>query len=99
MRARLVRLLTSLDDNITRAISDLLMTLCRDNGTFKFTISNTNDVTVDRLIKYTGYGNACGMLAARGLMNPPNVKQGDAADDTSSDDEAESYQNVKNQYV
>ena len=51
-------------------MADFLFVLCKEN--------------VNRLIKYTGYGNAAGLLASRGLMGS---FQPQANGDYSSDDE------------
>lgn len=51
-------------------VADFLFVLCKEN--------------VNRLIKYTGYGNAAGLLASRGLMGSV---QPQSNGDYSSDDE------------
>jgi hypothetical protein len=73
-----VRLLTAINGAETTrdACAQLLFTLCRGD--------------VDRLIKHTGYGNAAGLLAARGLL-----AGGGAATTTSSDDEEADYADVQ----
>lgn len=53
--------------------------------------------TVGRLIKYTGYGNAAGLLAHRGLMT--GRKAGQAAPDSSdSDSDTEEYRKAEKLY-
>ncbi|XP_022647938.1 synembryn-A-like isoform X2 [Varroa jacobsoni] len=54
LRNKLVRLMTSPLTEVKCAAADLLFVLCKEK--------------VGRLIKYTGYGNAAGLLASRGLM-------------------------------
>ncbi|XP_022249820.1 synembryn-A-like isoform X2 [Limulus polyphemus] len=54
LRNRLVRLMTSPYTDIKELVADFLFVLCKEN--------------VNRLVKYTGYGNAAGLLANRGLM-------------------------------
>lgn len=54
VRNRLVRLMTDANLQIKRLVAQLLFILCKES--------------VSRLIKYTGYGNAAGLLAEAGLM-------------------------------
>ncbi|MXQ90425.1 hypothetical protein E5288_WYG015983 [Bos mutus] len=54
LRNKLVRLMTHLDTDVKRVAAEFLFVLCSES--------------VPRFIKYTGYGNAAGLLAARGLM-------------------------------
>ncbi|KFM73774.1 Synembryn-A, partial [Stegodyphus mimosarum] len=54
LRNRLVKLMTSPVFDVKELVADFLFVLCKEN--------------VGRLIKYTGYGNAAGLLANRGLM-------------------------------
>ncbi|RVE68962.1 hypothetical protein OJAV_G00073020 [Oryzias javanicus] len=55
LRGRLVRLMTHVDTDVKDCAAELLFVLCKEN--------------VSRFVKYTGYGNAAGLLAARGLLN------------------------------
>ena len=57
-------------------------------------------VLVRRLIKYTGYGNAAGLLAHRGLMmnSPLNRTAGGYSSD-SEDSETEEYKQLESEYV
>ncbi len=60
--------------------ADFLFVLCKEN--------------VDRLVKYTGYGNAAGLLASRGLMGGKKAAPtGDYSSDD-SDSETEEYNAV-----
>ncbi|XP_018621203.1 chaperone Ric-8A isoform X2 [Scleropages formosus] len=54
LRNKLVRLMTHIDTDVKHCAAEFLFVLCKEN--------------VARFIKYTGYGNAAGLLAARGLM-------------------------------
>ena len=60
-----------------------------------FTFLNIH-VSVDRLIKYTGYGNAAGLLASRGLMLGGRVPNANYSDD-SEDSDTEEYEKLKDQ--
>ena len=55
-------------------VADFLFVLCKEN--------------VNRLIKYTGYGNAAGLLASRGLMGV-SQSQRNGTDYSSDDDDSE----------
>lgn len=57
-------------------VADFLFVLCKEN--------------VNRLIKYTGYGNAAGLLASRGLMGVQPQSIGDYSSDD-DDSETEEY--------
>lgn len=57
-------------------MADFLFVLCKEN--------------VNRLIKYTGYGNAAGLLASRGLMGVQPQSIGDYSSDD-DDSETEEY--------
>ncbi|KAI3360273.1 hypothetical protein L3Q82_014594, partial [Scortum barcoo] len=54
LRGQLVRLMTHVDTDVKHCAAELLFVLCKEN--------------VSRFVKYTGYGNAAGLLAARGLL-------------------------------
>ncbi|XP_062840822.1 synembryn-A [Trichomycterus rosablanca] len=54
LRNKLVRLMTHVDTELKHCAAELLFVLCKEN--------------VSRFVKYTGYGNAAGLLAARGLL-------------------------------
>uniref|UniRef100_A0A0A9ZGE2 Synembryn-A n=1 Tax=Lygus hesperus TaxID=30085 RepID=A0A0A9ZGE2_LYGHE len=57
LRNKLCRLLTSPITNITDVTADFLFVLCKES--------------VGRMVKYTGYGNAAGLFARRGLLSRP----------------------------
>ncbi|XP_051980991.1 synembryn-A-like [Xyrauchen texanus] len=54
LRNKLVRLMTHIDTDVKHCAAEFLFVLCKES--------------VSRFIKYTGYGNAAGLLAARGLL-------------------------------
>ncbi|XP_027889794.1 chaperone Ric-8A isoform X2 [Xiphophorus couchianus] len=54
LRNKLVRLMTHIDTDVKDCTAEFLFVLCKES--------------VSRFIKYTGYGNAAGLLAARGLL-------------------------------
>lgn len=54
LRNKLVRLMTHVDTDVKDCAAEFLFVLCKES--------------VSRFIKYTGYGNAAGLLAARGLL-------------------------------
>ena len=54
LRNKLVKLMTNPSTEVKELVADFLFVLCKES--------------VGRLIKYTGYSNAAGLLARRGLM-------------------------------
>uniref|UniRef100_A0A2R5LMH2 Putative signaling protein ric-8/synembryn regulates neurotransmitter secretion n=2 Tax=Ornithodoros turicata TaxID=34597 RepID=A0A2R5LMH2_9ACAR len=80
LRNKLVRLMTSPNTDVKNLVADLLFVLCKEK--------------VGRLIKYTGYGNAAGLLANRGLMLGGRGKQGSYSSD-SEDSDTEEYARYK----
>ncbi|XP_037624433.1 synembryn-A [Sebastes umbrosus] len=54
VRNKLVRIMTHIDTDVKDCAAEFLFVLCKES--------------VSRFIKYTGYGNAAGLLAARGLL-------------------------------
>ncbi|XP_062445074.1 synembryn-B isoform X2 [Rhea pennata] len=78
VRNKLVRLMTHVDLGVKQIAAEFLFVLCKER--------------VDTLLKYTGYGNAAGLLAARGLL------AGGRGDHWYSDDEdtdTEEYKSAK----
>ncbi|XP_078271574.1 chaperone Ric-8A-like [Rhinoraja longicauda] len=71
LRNKLVRLMTHVDTGLKLRAAELLFVLCKGS--------------VPRLVKYTGYGNAAGLLAIRGLRDPRD--DGAYSSDTDSDTE------------
>uniref|UniRef100_A0A3P9NJ63 Synembryn n=1 Tax=Poecilia reticulata TaxID=8081 RepID=A0A3P9NJ63_POERE len=76
LRGQLVRLMTHVDTDVKDCAAELLFVLCKEN--------------VSRFVKYTGYGNAAGLLAARGLLNGRrNSGDGQFASHYSSDSDSD----------
>lgn len=83
IRNKLVALLTSPITHITDLVANLLFVLCKEK--------------VGKLVKYTGYGNAAGLLANRGLMLGGQPPPGKYSDSESADDgsDTEEYREVE----
>ncbi|XP_060951504.1 synembryn-A isoform X2 [Limanda limanda] len=83
VRNRLIRLMTHLDTDVKHCAADLLFVLCKEN--------------VRRFVKYTGYGNAAGLLATRGLLCGQGRGMSSSAGRYSSDSDSdtEEYRQVK----
>ncbi|KPP68517.1 synembryn-A-like [Scleropages formosus] len=82
VKSRLVRLMTHVDTDVKDCAAELLFVLCKEN--------------VSRFVKYTGYGNAAGLLAARGLLRgrgKGSNPQGEYSSDSNSD--TEEYKQAK----
>ncbi|XP_043959298.1 synembryn-A isoform X2 [Gambusia affinis] len=80
VKSRLVRLMTHLDTDLKHCAADLLFVLCKEN--------------VRRFVKYTGYGNAAGLLATRGLLGGQRAVA-DAQYSSDSDSDTEEYRQMK----
>ncbi|XP_054913980.1 synembryn-A isoform X2 [Poeciliopsis prolifica] len=80
VKSRLVRLMTHLDTDLKHCAADLLFVLCKEN--------------VRRFVKYTGYGNAAGLLATRGLLGGQRAVS-DAKYSSDSDSDTEEYREMK----
>ncbi|XP_070687499.1 chaperone Ric-8A [Pempheris klunzingeri] len=78
LRNKLVRLMTHIDTDVKDRAAEFLFVLCKES--------------VSRFIKYTGYGNAAGLLAARGLLRGGR-DSGIYSDD--EDSETEEYKEAK----
>ncbi|XP_008288428.1 synembryn-A-like [Stegastes partitus] len=84
LRGQLVRLMTHVDTDVKHCAAELLFVLCKEN--------------VSRFVKYTGYGNAAGLLAARGLLNGrrgSGDSQYAAQYSSDSDSDTEEYREAK----
>ncbi|XP_078670112.1 chaperone Ric-8A-like [Branchiostoma floridae x Branchiostoma belcheri] len=74
LRNKCVRLMTCVVTEVKETAAEFLFVLCKEN--------------VDRLVKYTGFGNAAGLLAHRGLLaggpssGQDNYSSGDEESDT-----------------
>ncbi|XP_056885358.1 synembryn-A isoform X3 [Takifugu flavidus] len=83
VKSRLIRLMTHLDTDLKHCAADLIFVLCKEN--------------VSRFVKHTGYGNAAGLLASRGLLGGHGLRtpspEGQYSSDSDSD--TEEYRKVK----
>lgn len=80
LRNRLCKLLTYPSTQISDLVAELLFILCKEN--------------VGKMIKYTGYGNAAGLFANRGLLGRTvNENQANYSSD-SEDSDTEEYKDV-----
>ncbi|KAK1785112.1 hypothetical protein P4O66_018207, partial [Electrophorus voltai] len=78
VRNKLVRLMTHVDMGVKQGAAEFLFVLCKES--------------VDNLLKYTGYGNAAGLLAARGLLAGGRGETEYSADE---DSDTEEYKSAK----
>ncbi|XP_036936896.1 synembryn-A [Acanthopagrus latus] len=83
VKSRLIRLMTHLDTDVKHCAADFLFVLCKEN--------------VSRFVKYTGYGNAAGLLASRGLLGGQSCRapSTDGQYSSDSDSDTEEYRQVK----
>ncbi|XP_071319433.1 chaperone Ric-8A isoform X2 [Trachinotus anak] len=83
VKSRLIRLMTHLDTDLKHCAADLIFVLCKEN--------------VGRFVKYTGYGNAAGLLATRGLLGGQGSRtsSSDAQYSSDSDSDTEEYREAK----
>lgn len=81
LRAKLCKLLTSPLTELRDVVAEFLFILCKEN--------------VARMVKYTGYGNAAGMFANKGLLGPNKGKSVYSSE--SEDSETEEYLKHKEQ--
>ncbi|KRX14490.1 Synembryn-A [Trichinella nelsoni] len=83
IRGKLVRFMTSVT-HVSMWVADFLYVLCKEN--------------VDRLVKYTGFGNAAGLLASLGMLTSAQLKNSKTDDSncsSSTDSETEEYKQAK----
>ncbi|KRZ75371.1 Synembryn-A, partial [Trichinella papuae] len=83
IRGKLVRLMTSVT-NVSMWAANFLYVLCNEN--------------VHRLVKYTGFGNAAGLLVSLGVLTSSqlkNSKTNDSNCSSSTDSETEEYKQAK----
>ncbi|XP_076608407.1 chaperone Ric-8A [Chaetodon auriga] len=80
LRGQLVCLMTHVDTDVKHCAAELLFVLCKEN--------------VSRFVKYTGYGNAAGLLAAKGLLNGRG-NSGHNQYSSDSDSDTEEYREAK----
>ncbi|XP_077358181.1 chaperone Ric-8A [Festucalex cinctus] len=83
VKSRLIRLMTHLDTDLKHCAADLIFVLCKEN--------------VRRFVKYTGYGNAAGLLATRGLLGGMTSRTScsETLYSSDSDSDTEEYRRVK----
>ncbi len=81
IRNRLVRLMTDANVQLKRLGAQFLFILCKES--------------VSRLVKYSGYGNAAGLLAEAGLMLSSHGDRNAYSSD-SDDSDTEDYKNLEN---
>lgn len=104
LRNKLCRLLTTPNVSLRDLVAELLFVLCKENGTklqhhlimFKIIFVNKLQFLVGRMIKYTGFGNAAGLFANRGLLCKTSYP--DYSSD-SEDSDTEEYLTYKDQLV
>ncbi|XP_056137297.1 synembryn-B isoform X2 [Lampris incognitus] len=78
IRNKLVRLMTHVDMGVKQSAAEFLFVLCKES--------------VDNLLKYTGYGNAAGLLEARGLLAGG---RGETQYSDDEDSDTEEYKSAK----
>ncbi|XP_023152169.1 synembryn-B isoform X2 [Amphiprion ocellaris] len=78
IRNKLVRLMTHVDMGVKQTAAEFLFVLCKES--------------VDNLLKYTGYGNAAGLLVARGLLAGG---RGETQYSEDEDSDTEEYKSAK----
>ncbi|KAK7919677.1 hypothetical protein WMY93_010961 [Mugilogobius chulae] len=81
VKSRIVRLMTHLDTDLKHCAADLIFVLCKEN--------------VRRFVKYTGYGNAAGLLATRGLLGGQSTQSVSVHYSSDSDSDTEEYRQQK----
>ncbi|KAJ0069148.1 hypothetical protein NL108_002905 [Boleophthalmus pectinirostris] len=79
IRNKLVRLMTHVDLGVKHSAAEFLFVLCKEK--------------VASLLKYTGYGNAAGLLMARGLLDGG---QGETQYSEGEDSDTEEYKSATN---
>ncbi|CAF1311459.1 unnamed protein product, partial [Didymodactylos carnosus] len=83
LRNKLTRMMTNPNSELKTFSAKLLFVLCKEN--------------VDRLIKYTGYGNAAGWLYDFGLVGPSHNTNKDLYSSESEDSDTEIYKRLRDQ--
>lgn len=84
IRNKLCKLLTHPIDEVSTGVAEFLFILCKES--------------VTRLVKYTGYGNAAGLLARRGLMLGGKGKDAGNYSEDDDDSETEEYAESAHKY-
>lgn len=73
---KLIKLLTSPNDNVRQSVSTLLFTLANENAA--------------RFVRRVGFGNAAGFLQGRGIFQPETLGNGSCDNDSDTDSDGES---------
>lgn len=81
VRNHLCKLLTYPSTQISDLVAELLFVLCKEN--------------VGRMIKYTGYGNAAGLFAKRGLLGGRNSENQQQYSSDSEDSDTDEYKQLQ----
>lgn len=81
VRNHLCKLLTYPSTQISDLVAELLFVLCKEN--------------VGRMIKYTGYGNAAGLFAKRGLLGGRNSENQQQYSSDSEDSDTDEYKELQ----
>lgn len=81
VRNHLCKLLTYPSSQISDLVAELLFVLCKEN--------------VGRMIKYTGYGNAAGLFAKRGLLGGRNSDNQQQYSSDSEDSDTDEYKELQ----
>ncbi|XP_043269504.1 synembryn [Venturia canescens] len=81
LRAKLCKLLTCPITELSDLVAELIFVLCKEN--------------VSRMVKYTGYGNAAGMFANKGLLGRGQSANSSAYSSESEDSDTEEYTKYK----
>ncbi|CAF1137638.1 unnamed protein product [Adineta ricciae] len=84
LRNKLTRMMTNPNSELKTLSAKLLFVLCKES--------------VDRLIKYTGYGNAAGLLYDFGLLGPQHNTNKDQYSSDSDESDTENYKKIRDQY-
>ncbi|XP_003374040.1 synembryn-A [Trichinella spiralis] len=91
IRGKLVRFMTSVT-HVSMWVADFLYVLCKENAGLGCVS------LVDRLVKYTGFGNAAGLLASLGMLTTAQLKNSKTDESncsSSTDSETEEYKQAK----
>lgn len=83
VRNHLCKLLTYPSTQISDLVAELLFVLCKEN--------------VGRMIKYTGYGNAAGLFAKRGLLGGRNSDNQQQYSSDSEDSDTDEYKELQHE--
>ncbi len=79
----------------------LLFVLCKESGRNSWTNNSSVQccfLLVDRLIKYTGYGNAAGLLYDFGLLGPQHNANKEQYSSDSDESDTDTYKKIRDQY-